>query len=127
MPTTAAHKAVAGRQARRGTTKPTAAPDDKNNVIDVVESEVVEKFVQVAQFRLRPEESRWLSHSMLVFDFKSTSDALREALRLLHREATEVEAAERIRAFYQGKPAPLPEGVMPVDEEDLLAADNAEW
>lgn len=57
----------------------------------------------------------------------STSDALREGLRLLSREAAEVGAAEEIRAFYEGDPAPLPTGVAPVTDADLRAADEAQW
>jgi hypothetical protein len=82
---------------------------------------------KMAQVRLHADEAVSLDHSMQVLQISSISEALREGLRLLHREATEIEAAANIRAFYQGEPAPLPEGVMPVDEADLLAADDAEW
>jgi hypothetical protein len=82
---------------------------------------------RLAQVRLRADEAASLGYSMQVLQIGSTSEALREALRLLHREAAESEAASNIRAYYQGEPAPLPDGVMPVEEEDLLAADNAEW
>jgi hypothetical protein len=64
---------------------------------------------------------------MARLNLKSTSDALREGLRLLNREAVEVAAAEEIRAFYHGEFAPVPEGVAPVDHADLAAADGAEW
>jgi hypothetical protein len=57
----------------------------------------------------------------------STSEALREGIRLLIREATEVAAAEEIRRFYGDKPAPVPEGVVPATKEDLAAADAAQW
>jgi hypothetical protein len=64
---------------------------------------------------------------MRVLALGSTSEALREGLRLLHREASEVEAAENIQMFYQGQLAPLPDGVAPADDADLAAADNSEW
>jgi hypothetical protein len=82
---------------------------------------------KMAQVRLRADEAAALNHTMQVLHIPSTSEALREGLRLLHREAAETQAADNIRAFYQGQPAPLPEGVMPVDEADLRAADEAEW
>jgi hypothetical protein len=82
---------------------------------------------KTAQVRLRADEAASLDHTMQVLHIPSTSEALREGLRLLHREAAETRAADNIRAFYQGQPAPLPEGVMPVDEADLRAADEAEW
>jgi Arc/MetJ-type ribon-helix-helix transcriptional regulator len=64
---------------------------------------------------------------MRVLALGSTSEALREGLRLLHREASEVEAAENIQTFYSGELAPLPDGVAPADDADLAAADNSEW
>lgn len=81
----------------------------------------------LAQVRLRAEESAQLHLAMERLNLSSTSDALREGLRLLSREAVEVAAAEEIRAFYHGEPAPVPEGVAPVDDADLAAADDAEW
>src|SRR5579859_168246 len=50
-----------------------------------------------AQVRLRPDELARLAHSMRVLQITSTSDALREGLRLLEREAYEEEAAAEIR------------------------------
>jgi hypothetical protein len=81
----------------------------------------------LAQVRLRADESAQLRAAMTRLNLRSTSDALREGLRLLNREAVEVAAAEEIRAFYQGDFAPVPEGVSPVDDADLAAADEAEW
>lgn len=79
-----------------------------------------------AQVRLRADELARLAHSMQVLQITSTSDALREGLRLLEREAYEEEAAAEIRAFYQNQPAPLPDGVVPIDEAEMVAADP-EW
>jgi Arc/MetJ-type ribon-helix-helix transcriptional regulator len=62
-----------------------------------------------------------------VLNLSSTSDALREGLRLLAREAAEVGAADELRAFYHGQPAPLPEGVAPVDESELEEVDRMQW
>jgi hypothetical protein len=64
---------------------------------------------------------------MRTLHLDSTSDALREGLRLLTREATEMDAAAEIRAFYAGKPAPMPEGAPPATEAELAAADEAQW
>lgn len=57
----------------------------------------------------------------------STSEALREGIRLLTREAAEVAAAEDIRRFYGGRAAPVPEGVVPATDEELAAADAERW
>jgi hypothetical protein len=64
---------------------------------------------------------------MVQLHLSSTSDALREGIRLLTREASEVEAAEHIRHFYGGRTAPVPEGVVPATEEELAAADAERW
>lgn len=45
----------------------------------------------------------------------STSDIVREGLRLLHRHAREQAAAAEYDAFYGGRRAPLPEGVVAGD------------
>lgn len=81
----------------------------------------------LAQVRLRAEEAAALREAMAALHIESTSDALREGLRLLTREATEVVAAEQIRTYYHGSLAPVPEGVEPVSAEDLAAADAAQW
>jgi Arc/MetJ-type ribon-helix-helix transcriptional regulator len=57
----------------------------------------------------------------------STSEALREGIRLLTKEAAEVAASEDIRRFYGGRTAPLPEGVVPATDEELAAADAERW
>lgn len=80
----------------------------------------------LAQVRLRAEESAAMRLAMGRLNLHSTSEALREGLRLLSREAVEVAAAEEIRTFYHGELAPLPEGVIPVNEADLAAADEIE-
>lgn len=82
---------------------------------------------EVAQVRLRPDEMAALRLVMQSLNLASVSDALREGLRLLSREAAEVAASEDIRAFYQGAPAPTPAGVAPATAEELAAADEIEW
>ncbi|MFC8517804.1 hypothetical protein [Streptomyces sp. NPDC057257] len=82
---------------------------------------------EVAQVRLRPDEMADLRLVMQSLKLPSVSDALREGLRLLSREAAEVAASEEIRAFYQGGPAPAPAGVLPATEEELTVADEIEW
>ncbi|WP_251071201.1 hypothetical protein [Streptomyces sp. ISL-43] len=82
---------------------------------------------RLAQVRLRGDEMQALQEVMRTLHLNSTSDALREGLRLLAREAAEVGAAEEIRAFYQEQGAPLPEGVVEPDDEELAAADEMQW
>jgi Arc/MetJ-type ribon-helix-helix transcriptional regulator len=65
-----------------------------------------------------------LEEVMRTLNLSSTSDALREGLRLLTREATEIRAAQEIRTFYQGEQVPLPEGVAPPSDTELEAADK---
>ena len=81
----------------------------------------------VAQVRLRPDELADLQRVMQTLKLHSLSDALREGLRLLSREATEVAASQEIRDFYQGTPAPTPAGVLPATADELAAADETEW
>jgi hypothetical protein len=57
----------------------------------------------------------------------STSEALREGIRLLTREAAEVAAAEEIQRFYGERPVPLPDGVAPATKDEVAAADTAQW
>ncbi|MBV7700551.1 hypothetical protein KWI83_34665 [Streptomyces sp. TRM70350] len=64
---------------------------------------------------------------MQALNLGSTSDVLREGLRLLARKAAEVAAAEEIRDFYRGEPAPMPDGALAATAEELAAADEAEW
>lgn len=82
---------------------------------------------KLAQVRLRADEMVTLREAMRVLDLASTSDALREGLRLLTKEASEVAAANEIQAFYGNKPAPLPDGVIAPTERELAAADEIEW
>jgi hypothetical protein len=58
---------------------------------------------------------------------QQNAEVLRMVLRQLTREAAEIEAAEEIRRFYGDKPVPLPDGVIPPTEEELAAADAAQW
>lgn len=90
-------------------------------------AQTTEKHPASAQVRLDPDEWAALSRSMRILGLHSTSEALREGLRLLQREAVEVEAATEIRRFYDDRPAPVPEGVQPVTQADLDAADRSEW
>ncbi|MGA5702027.1 hypothetical protein [Peterkaempfera bronchialis] len=82
---------------------------------------------RLAQVRLRPDELEALHEVMRALNLSSTSDALREGLRLLAREAAEVGAAEELRTFYRGQPAPLPEGVTPPSEAELEEVDEMQW
>ena len=90
-------------------------------------TQTAERSPAPAQVRLNADEWETLRETMSVLDLPSTSHALREALRLLHQEARETEAAREIRAFYGNRPAPPPEAVGPVTQADLDAADNSEW
>ena len=82
---------------------------------------------RLAQVRLRTDEMETLRDVMRTLNLDSTSDALREGLRLLAKEAGELRAAEDIRAFYGGLPAPVPEGVVLPDAAELAAADTSVW
>jgi hypothetical protein len=82
---------------------------------------------RVAQVRLRADEMDALQVVMRTLHLNSTSDALREGLRLLAREATEIDAAADIRAFYGAGPAPLPDGATSATDAELSAADAAQW
>ncbi|MEU0677194.1 hypothetical protein ABZ330_30690 [Streptomyces sp. NPDC006172] len=82
---------------------------------------------EVAQVRLRPDEMADLRLVMQSLNLASVSDALREGLRLLSREAAELAASEEIRSFYQGATAPAPAGVLPATAEELAAGDEIEW
>ncbi|MFE1325157.1 hypothetical protein [Streptomyces sp. NPDC058741] len=81
----------------------------------------------VAQVRLRPDEMADLQQVMQTLRLHSLSDALREGLRLLFREAAEVAASRDIRDVYRGAQAPAPEGVVPATAEEPAAADETEW
>lgn len=82
---------------------------------------------EVAQVRLQADEAAALRHVMHQLKLPSRSEALREAIRLLIREANEIAMAEEIRDFYGGAPAPLPDGVVAATEEELAAADAVQW
>ncbi|WP_256363222.1 hypothetical protein [Streptomyces sp. TRM70350] len=82
---------------------------------------------RVAQVRLGPDEVAAMEQVMQALNLGSTSDVLREGLRLLARKAAEVAAAEEIRDFYRGEPAPMPDGALAATAEELAAADEAEW
>ncbi|MFJ9828891.1 MULTISPECIES: hypothetical protein [unclassified Streptomyces] len=80
-----------------------------------------------AQVRLSRQDWADLRETMAILRLESTSDALREAIRLLHREARQIEAARNIARFYGegGAPRPLLDEL--VTEADLAAADAAEF
>lgn len=80
-----------------------------------------------AQVRLSADEVASLNHVMQVLNIDSTSDALREGLRLLQREAAEREAAEELDDFYGGRPAPLPDAALPPTAAELAAGGDDEW
>jgi hypothetical protein len=82
---------------------------------------------QVAQVRLQAEEMTALRDVMRQLSLPTTSEALREGIRLLVREAREIAAADDIQHFYTGQRAPLPGGVAPATEAELAAADAEEW
>lgn len=82
---------------------------------------------KVAQVRLNDDEWEELREAMRFLRISSTSDALREAIRALRRQTTELAAASEITEFYRGRLAPAPDGVLPVTQEDLDAADRAEF
>jgi hypothetical protein len=81
----------------------------------------------VAQVRLQADELAALQNVMRQLHLPSTSEALREGIRLLVREAAEISATEDIRRFYGERPAPLPEGVIPATQQELAAADAEQW
>lgn len=81
----------------------------------------------VAQVRLQAQEMLELRDVMRQLSLATTSDALREGIRLLVREAREIAAAQDIQHFYAGRPVPLPEGVAPATQEELDAADSEQW
>jgi Arc/MetJ-type ribon-helix-helix transcriptional regulator len=82
---------------------------------------------QIKQVRLQPDEVDALHQAMRQLHLTSASEALREGIRLLTREAAEVAAAEDIRRFYGAEQAPLPDGVVTPMEEELAAADAEQW
>lgn len=80
-----------------------------------------------AQVRLSAQDWAALRETMRILDLETTSQALREAIRLLHREARQIQAAQRIAAFYADAGPPFPVTDALVTEDDLAAADRAEW
>jgi hypothetical protein len=81
----------------------------------------------LAQVRLNQEEWAALRQTMDSLGLSSTSQALRAALRLLHQEARREAMARAVDHYYDGEPAPVPEGVPPVTDADFEAADRSEW
>lgn len=77
--------------------------------------------------RLQADELVELRDAMRQLGLTTMSEALREGIRLLTREAREITTAEEIRRFYGGKSAPLPDGVAPAMAEELAAADSEQW
>jgi hypothetical protein len=127
MPTAATKQAPAAKKVKRSAAVKKAAPAKPRNATSSAAAEALARppiggSDRSAQLRLRDDEALWLAHSMQVLHLETKSDALREALRLLHRYATEVEAEEEIRNFYNGKLAPLPVGVVPFNEQEAAEA-----
>lgn len=91
------------------------------------EAQLAPPSTKIAQVRLQPDEVAALETVVQRLKLSSTSEALREGLRLLVREAAEVQAAEEIRTFYEGEQVPLPYGVVPATEAELRAADETRW
>ena len=58
-----------------------------------------------------------LEHDAPVLGLEGISALVREGLLLLHRRARELTAAAEYEKFYGGQPAPLPDGVIPVDAD----------
>jgi hypothetical protein len=54
-----------------------------------------------------------LQNDASVLGLSGMSEVVREGLRLLHRRARELALAADYDRFYDGQPAPLPEGVVP--------------
>jgi hypothetical protein len=50
-----------------------------------------------------------------VLGLHGASEVVREGLRLVHQRAREMAAAAEYDDFYGGRPAPLPDGVIPAD------------
>jgi hypothetical protein len=58
-----------------------------------------------------------LQNDASVLGLSGMSEVVREGLRLLHRRARELALATEFDQFYDGQPAPLPEGVVPPDAD----------
>ena len=70
------------------------------------------------QARIDADFARELvEHDAAVLGLGGPSELVREGLRLLHRHAREMDAAAAYDAFYSGKAAPLPAGVVAADPE----------
>lgn len=59
-----------------------------------------------AQVRLSAQDWADLRETMRILDLAATSRALREAIRLLRREARQMQAAQSIAEFYAGAEPP---------------------
>lgn len=81
----------------------------------------------VAQVRLSSDEWETVYEVMDSHGIASISDAIREALKLLKNELRQEAMAKEIEDYYQGKPAPSPEGDPPVTQAELDEADKAEF
>jgi hypothetical protein len=83
--------------------------------------------VHPAQVRLSAQDWADLREAMRILDLETASEALGEAIRLLHRVARQIHAAQSIAEFYADAEPPLPVTEVLVTEVDLAAADRAEW
>lgn len=56
-----------------------------------------------------------VGHDAAVLGLEGPSELVREGLRLVHRQAREMDLAAAYDEFYDGQPAPLPAGVVAAD------------
>lgn len=67
---------------------------------------------QTVQARLSDEDVRQFEEDLKVLGISNRSEAMRRALKLLHREARQAKLAQSYDDFYgEGNVAPLPETV----------------
>lgn len=62
---------------------------------------------QILQARVSAEATALLEQDIATLDLEGTSDAIREALALLHRKAELVALGRAYDDFYGGTPAPV--------------------
>lgn len=72
---------------------------------------------EVWQARIGHEFAAELRADADVLGLDGRTDIVKAALQLLHRRAAEERMARSVEEFYGGADAPLPIGVLPVDDE----------
>jgi hypothetical protein len=75
------------------------------------------------QARIPRDLARSIEDDMRVLGLDGQSEAIREALRLLHRHAREIAVAQAYDDFYGGRPAPLSQYVAALYGEDGAAGE----